>query len=248
MKKKSKLRIAKFISNAGISSRRGAEKLILEGKVEVNGQLIKSPALNINKDDIVKVDGRIIEYDLSVRMWIFYKPKGCLVTASDPKDRKTIYDILPHSMKNINAVGRLDFNSEGLLLLTNNGDFSRYLELPKNNFERLYKVRVFGKVRKDLLLGLSKGIKIDGIRYKPIKALLDKENGSNSWLKFSIASKTAWTGPRLCSGIEMTFEVGHIEYRMLSILKLGDMVCSARRRRRKFRARVACVVRVSARP
>ena len=171
MKKKSKLRIAKFISNAGISSRRGAEKLILEGKVEVNGQLIKSPALNINKDDIVKVNGRIIEYDLSVRMWIFYKPKGCLVTASDPKDRKTIYDILPNSMKNINAVGRLDFNSEGLLLLTNNGDFSRYLELPKNNFERLYKVRVFGKVRKDLLLGLSKGIKIDGIRYKPIKEI-----------------------------------------------------------------------------
>ena len=165
MNKKSKLRIAKFISNAGISSRRGAEKLILEGKVEVNGQLIKSPALNINKDDIVRVDGRIIEYDLSVRMWIFYKPKGCLVTASDPKGRKTIYDILPHSMKNINAVGRLDFNSEGLLLLTNNGDFSRYLELPKNNFERLYKVRVFGKVREDLLLGLSKGIKIDGISF-----------------------------------------------------------------------------------
>jgi 23S rRNA pseudouridine2605 synthase len=186
MNKKSKLRIAKFISNAGISSRRGAEKLILEGKVEVNGQLIKSPALNVNKQDIVKVDGKIIEYDLSVRMWIFYKPKGCLVTASDPKDRKTIYDILPQSMKNINAVGRLDFNSEGLLLLTNNGDFSRYLELPKNNFERLYKVRVFGKVREDLLLGLSKGIKIDGIRYKPIKALLEKENGSNSWLKFSI--------------------------------------------------------------
>ncbi len=186
MNKKSKLRIAKFISNAGISSRRGAEELILEGRVEVNGQLIESPALNIDKDDIVKVDGKIIEGNLSTRMWIFYKPKGCLVTASDPKNRKTIYDFLPHSMKNINAVGRLDFNSEGLLLLTNNGDFSRYLELPRNNFERLYKVRVFGKVREDLLLGLSKGIKINGIRYKPIKASLEKENGSNSWVKFSI--------------------------------------------------------------
>ena len=145
--KKSKIRIAKFISNAGITSRREAEKLILEKRVSLNGNIVLSPALDIDQDSIVSVDGKIIEKSNRIRVWVFYKPKGYLVTSRDPKGRKTIYDLLPNSLNKIISVGRLDLNSEGLLVLTNNGDFSRFLELPNNNFERLYKVRVFGKVK-----------------------------------------------------------------------------------------------------
>ncbi len=219
--KKSKIRIAKFISNAGITSRREAEKLILEKRVSLNGNIVLSPALDIDQDSIVSVDGKIIEKSNRIRAWVFYKPKGYLVTSRDPKGRKTIYDLLPNSLNKIISVGRLDLNSEGLLVLTNNGDFSRFLELPNNNFERLYKVRVFGKVNEKNLLELSKGVEIDGIKYKPIKATLEKTQKSNSWIKFSIKEGKNREIRKICKS--MNLEVNRLIRYSFGPFKLNNL-------------------------
>ena len=164
--KNEKIRIAKLISNSGLTSRREAEKLILEKRVTLYGEVIDSPALNVDRNAIVTVDGEVVDTRVKTSVWIFNKPKSCLVTKSDPKGRDTIYSFLPKELKNTISVGRLDYNSEGLLILTNNGDLSRYLELPKNNFKRTYKVRVFGKVDEKRLKNLSEGISIKGEKYK----------------------------------------------------------------------------------
>ena len=150
-------RIAKFIANSGLASRRAAEQMILDGRVEIDGQTIASPAININIKSIVRVDGKEVSKPKYLRVWLFYKPVGTLVTSKDPKDRKTIYNVLPKNLRNIISVGRLDMNSEGLILLTNNGSFSRYMELPKNDFEREYKVRVHGKLNLRRIKTLEKG-------------------------------------------------------------------------------------------
>ena len=220
--KKSKIRIAKFISNAGIASRREAEKLILEKRVSLNRNIVLSPALDIDQDSIVSVDGKIIEKSNRIRVWVFYKPKGYLVTSRDPKGRKTIYDLLPNSLNKIISVGRLDLNSEGLLVLTNNGDFSRFLELPNNNFERLYKVRVFGKVNEKNLLELSKGVEIDGIKYKPIKATLEKTQKSNSWIKFSIKEGKNREIRKICKS--MNLEVNRLIRYSFGPFKLDNLL------------------------
>ena len=219
--KKSKIRIAKFISNAGITSRREAEKLILEKRVSLNGNIVLSPALDIDQDSIVSVDGKIIEKSNRIRAWVFYKPKGYLVTSRDPKGRKTIYDLLPNSLNKIISVGRLDLNSEGLLVLTNNGDFSRFLELPENNFERLYKVRVFGKINEKNLSELSKGVEIGGIKYKPIKATLEKTQKSNSWIKFSIKEGKNREIRKICKS--MNLEVNRLIRYSFGPFKLNNL-------------------------
>ena len=128
--KKYPLRIAKFIAQSGIASRRQAEKMILEKRVEVDGKIIDSAALNIDKESKVRVDGKEIQKQKRLRVWSFFKPNGVIVTSKDNENRKTIYDILPKNLKNVISIGRLDINSEGLILLTNSGEFSRYLELP----------------------------------------------------------------------------------------------------------------------
>tara|TARA_Y100001936_G_scaffold251786_1_gene309009 strand:- start:552 stop:1295 length:744 start_codon:yes stop_codon:yes gene_type:complete len=184
--KKYPLRIAKFIAQSGIASRRQAEKMILEKRVEVDGEIISSAALNINKESKVRVDGREIYKQKKLRVWSFFKPDGVIVTNRDNKNRKTIYDILPKNLENVISIGRLDINSEGLILLTNSGEFARYLELPVNNFERQYKVRVHGDVDFNKINLIEKGITIDGVSYSKNKITIGKKTGANSWLSITL--------------------------------------------------------------
>jgi 23S rRNA pseudouridine2605 synthase len=179
------VRVAKYIAHAGYCSRRDAEVLITEGRVKVNGEVITTPATLIT-DHSVKIDDKLLKGDQDIRLWLFHKPQGIITSNKDEQNRKTIFDLLPKSMPRVVSIGRLDFNTEGLLLLTTNGDFARHMELPKNKWIRHYRARVFGKVDMERLKKLVKGIKIDGVRSGSIKVDLDMERDSNSWLTITI--------------------------------------------------------------
>ena len=171
-------RIAKRIAASGICSRRDAEKLILEKRVKVNGTIIQKPNLNVSISDIILVDENIIPKKPELRLWRFHKPKSCLVTNNDLKGRPTIFEKLPKNFPRVISVGRLDFDTEGLILLTNDGNLSRKLELPSSGWIRRYRIRVHGYIDKKILLGLKDGIKIDNYHYGPITALLDLQKNS----------------------------------------------------------------------
>ena len=155
-------RIGKVIADSGHCSRREAEKLIFEGRVSVNGKIIESPALLIS-DESIKIDNKLINNKQKTRLWIFHKPAGFLTSSTDPKNRKTIYNILPSDLPRLISIGRLDYNSEGLLLLTTNGELARYVELPKTGWIRKYRVRVHGKINEYRLKNLINGITIANI-------------------------------------------------------------------------------------
>jgi 23S rRNA pseudouridine2605 synthase len=176
------MRVAKAISDSGVCSRRAAEKLILEGKVSVNGVFIESPALNILDTDIIEVDGHPIAKQEKLRLWLYYKPVGQVTTHKDPENRPTVFDNLPKNMPRVISIGRLDINSEGLLLLTNSGEFARKMELPSSKIERSYKVRCFGTFNIIELQKAEKGITIDGEFFHPKKIELI-EKGINSWVR-----------------------------------------------------------------
>ena len=181
---KSPQRIAKFIAASGLCSRRDAEKLIGEARVKISGKTIASPAINVT-DEIVEVDGKIISDISETQLYIYNKPVGLIVTNRDEKGRKTIFDDLNNSypdLPRLISVGRLDLNSEGLLLLTNNGELARELELPSNNYERVYRVRVFGELPN--FTPLLDGITIDGVRYGKVEVEVESDGkGKNSWLR-----------------------------------------------------------------
>ena len=174
--------IAKIIAGSGLCSRRMAEKLILDGKVSVNGNVISSPALNVSDDDCILVDGKPLNQKEETKLYIYHKPVGLITTHSDENGRKTIFDDIGDKFGRLLSIGRLDLNSEGLLLLTNDGEFQRFMESPKNEFERIYQVRVRGKLSKEDILKLKNGIVVDGIKYKKIDVKVDKVLSSNSWL------------------------------------------------------------------
>lgn len=178
-------RIAKIIARSGVCSRREAEELIAEGRVKVNGVVIDTPATIIT-DQSIKVDDKLLAVKKPARMWIFHKPRGFITTNKDPKARKTIFDILPKNLPRVITIGRLDINTEGLLLLTNDGELARYIELPSSKWTRVYRVRAFGKIDMERLKKLEKGITIDGIRYSGIKVEMEQERDFNSWLKISL--------------------------------------------------------------
>lgn len=180
------IRIAKVIAASGHCSRREAEALIVEGRVKVNGVTIDSPATFIT-DHSIKIDDKLINAKQPTRMWFFHKPDGFLTTTKDPHNRKTVFDLLPKNMPRVIAVGRLDYNTEGLLLLTTNGPLARHMELPKTAWIRKYRARVFGKLNHERLKKLEKGITVDGVRYGSIKVTVDVEKDSNSWLTIAIS-------------------------------------------------------------
>ena len=179
-------RIAKRIARAGICSRRAAEQMIEDGKVSVNGEIITSPALNVTASDKIMVDNKRLPQAQEARLWRYYKPRGLIVSAKDEKGRETIFDTLPPHMPRVISVGRLDYDSEGLLLLTNDGALARHLELPSTGWSRRYKVRVQGRVDEQKLESLKNGITIDGIRYGEIEASLETQMNSNAWILIAI--------------------------------------------------------------
>jgi 23S rRNA pseudouridine2605 synthase len=179
-------RIAKRLARAGICSRREAERLIAAGRVSVDGKKLASPAFNVTEANTITVDGKPVAAPEAARVWRYHKPDGTLTTARDPKGRPTVFEKMPPEMPRVISIGRLDYNTEGLLLLTNDGALARHLELPQNAWLRHYRVRVHGKIDAGRLAVLEKGITLSGIRYEPIKAVLEKEQGSNAWLAVSL--------------------------------------------------------------
>jgi 23S rRNA pseudouridine2605 synthase len=180
------IRIAKLIAQCGHCSRREAEALIVEGRVQVNGVTITTPATFIT-DHSIKIDGKLINAKQPARLWLFHKPKAIITTSKDPHNRKTVFDILPKNLPRVITVGRLDYNTEGLLLLTTSGELARHMELPKTGWIRQYRARVFGKLNHERLKKLERGITVDGVRYGSIKVNVDVEKDSNSWLTISIS-------------------------------------------------------------
>ena len=175
-------RIAKVLSRAGIASRREAERMIEAGRVAVNGKTIASPALNVTAKDRITVDGKEVGAPERPRLWLYHKPTGLVTTTADEKGRETVFDKLPEGMPRVMSVGRLDLNSEGLLLLTNDGGIKRKLELPSTGWLRKYRVRVKGAPKDEDLAPLRKGVTIEGERFQPMDVTLDRQQGANAWL------------------------------------------------------------------
>jgi 23S rRNA pseudouridine2605 synthase len=179
-------RIAKVLARAGLCSRREAERWITAGRVSVNGKVLDSPAITVGANDQVVVDGKPLPTAEATRLWRYHKPPGLMTTNKDPEGRPTVFERLPKDMPRVMSVGRLDLNSEGLLLLTNDGDLSRRLELPEMGWSRKYRVRVHGHVDEGRLENLKKGITVEGVHYAPIDAALEKATGHNSWLSVTL--------------------------------------------------------------
>ena len=179
-------RIAKFLARAGVASRRDAEKLLAEGKVRLNGAVVAHPATFVTPGDIVQAGGVVVDTPGRARLWRYHKPAGLVTTHRDPEGRRTVFEALPPALPRVISVGRLDLNSEGLLLLTNDGGLARQLELPAHGWLRRYRVRVYGVVDQAKLAGLSTGLTVEGVRYDAISATLDSRKGENAWLAVSL--------------------------------------------------------------
>ena len=179
-------RIAKWLSRTGVASRRDAERMIEDARVKLNGQPVVHPATFITANAVVQVDGKVVDQPERTRLWRYHKPDGLVTTHKDPEGRPTVFASLPEGMPRVISVGRLDLNSEGLLLLTNDGELARRLELPNNGWLRRYRVRVFGVVDEARLAALAHGSEFDGVRYGPIEAGLDSHKGDNAWLTVSL--------------------------------------------------------------
>jgi 23S rRNA pseudouridine2605 synthase len=179
-------RIAKRLARAGISSRRDAEDMVLAGRVKVNGVVLTTPAHNVQPGDVIHIDNELLPPIERTRLFLFHKPGGVVTTNRDPEGRKTVFDVLPPDLPRLITVGRLDINTEGLLLLTNDGGLARLLELPTTGWLRRYRARVHGKVDEKRLHDLKDGIAVDGVFYGSIEASLDREQGSNAWLTISL--------------------------------------------------------------
>jgi 23S rRNA pseudouridine2605 synthase len=184
--KKDKERIAKVIARAGLASRRGAEKLISEGRVKVNGEIILSPALNLSQSDRVLVDDKVLPSAQTTRLWRYNKPVGLVTSEKDEKNRKVVFDNLPKNLPRVMSIGRLDLNSEGLLLLTNDGDLKRKLELPSTGWSRKYRVRINGNPSQENLEPLRTGITLNNEKFKPMTILIDRQQGANAWLTITL--------------------------------------------------------------
>ncbi len=175
-------RIAKVLARAGLCSRREAEEWVAAGRVAVDGVVLTTPAITVGAENRITVDGKPLPTRERTRLWLFHKPRGLVTTTSDPEGRPTVFSVLPEDMPRVITVGRLDINTEGLLLLTNDGGLARVLELPATGWLRRYRVRAFGEVDQAALDELKHGVSLDGVDYGPIEASIDRVQGSNIWL------------------------------------------------------------------
>src|SRR5581483_2874104 len=179
-------RIAKLLARAGVASRREVERMIADGRVALNGEKLTTPATLLESLAGVSVDGKPVRAAAATRLFRFYKPQGTITAARDPKGRATIYDRLPAGLPRVMPVGRLDFMTEGLLLLTNDGELKRQLELPRSGVVRTYRARAHGRVTQEQLENLAEGVTIDGVHYGSINANLERRTGSNCWIELSL--------------------------------------------------------------
>ncbi|KRR17514.1 pseudouridine synthase [Bradyrhizobium lablabi] len=184
--KKAGERIAKVLARAGLASRRDAEEMVTQGRVTVNGRVINSPALDVTANDVIALDGKVLPPRERTRLFMYHKPRGLMTTHADPEGRPTVFDNLPEGLPRLISIGRLDFNTEGLLLLTNDGGLARALELPDTGWLRRYRVRAHGEVTQAQLDELKKGVEVEGVKYGPIDATLERDQGANVWLVFAI--------------------------------------------------------------
>ncbi|MBL3701673.1 pseudouridine synthase [Sulfitobacter sp. BDSS02] len=175
-------RIAKVLARAGLASRREAERMIEAGLVQVNGKKIDSPALNVTASDRILVDGQPLKEPEPARLWLYHKPPGLVTSNRDEQGRQTIFDALPEDMPRVMSIGRLDLNSEGLLLLTNDGGIKRQLELPSTGWLRRYRVRINGRPKDEDFEPLRKGLTVEGERFLPMVVTLDRQQGANAWV------------------------------------------------------------------
>lgn len=184
--KSAPMRIAKAMAHAGLCSRRDAEAWIKAGRVAINGKVLSTPAYVVKPGDKITVDGKPLPETQAARLWRYNKPRGLVTSHKDPQGRRTVFEALPPGLPRVVSVGRLDINTEGLLLLTTNGELARHLELPSTGWLRRYRVRAHGRVSQEALDALRKGVTIDGVRYGPVEARIDREQGSNLWLTISL--------------------------------------------------------------
>jgi len=215
-------RIAKVLARAGVCSRREAERWIAEGRVAVDNVVLTTPAFLVTEKSLILVDGQPIRETEPTRVWRYHKPIGLLTTHNDPQGRPTVFDTLPPTLGRVISVGRLDFNSEGLLLLTNDGGLARKLEMPSTSWTRRYRVRVHGRPKDEDLAKLARGITIDGIRYGSIEAELDRQQGSNAWVTLAlnegknreirkVMEHLGWPVTRLIRVAYGPFQLGNLE-------------------------------------
>ena len=198
-----KIRIAKFLSNKGYGSRREIEQLIQKKRIIVNKEIISSQITFVNNEDEIIINNKKIDIKKKLEVWKFYKPLNYITSRNKQDDRPIIYDLLPFNLKKIKTVGRLDINSEGLLLLTDDGEIIRNLELPKNKFIRKYKIRVYGYIDEASLDRISKGVKINSIQYAPFEYKLLKKGNANSWLEFNMREGKNNEIRNLCAAVNL---------------------------------------------
>lgn len=196
-------RIAKYLARCGIASRRACETLIEQGKISVDGVRIKTPAFKVTGRELIKYGNDIVKSPEPARLWRYHKPAGLLTTNSDPDGRSTIFQELPKSLPRTITIGRLDYNTEGLLLLTNDGELARALELPSNAFERTYRARAHGRITQDKLDTLKQGIVVDGEKFGAIIATLERQTGANSWITVTLAEGKKREVRRALEALEM---------------------------------------------
>ena len=180
------MRLSKFLAHSGHCSRRNAEKLIIENKVIINNKICNEFSYQVSDTDEVYVENTLIIPQNEIELYVLNKPKGYITSKKDELNRKTVYELLPENKKNLITIGRLDFNTEGLLLFTNNGDFARYYELPKNKIKRTYKVKVYGNIQNSYLKKIKSRIKIDGVLHKVDEIFLIKKLKTNNWFTIKL--------------------------------------------------------------
>lgn len=214
-------RIAKVIARAGLCSRRDAERLIGEGRVKLNGTVLTTAATNVTRTDVVLVDNLPLPEKEETRLWRYHKPSGLVVSNRDPEGRPTVFEKLRQQLPRVLSIGRLDINTEGLLLLTNDGELARFLELPATGWIRRYRVRAFGRIDEAALKKLERGVEIEGVRYGPIEATVERAQGDNTWLTIAIREGKNREVKRICEHLGL--QVNRLIRTAFGPFQLGEL-------------------------